>query len=198
MLRIPLHEPLPILRVDVEVGIPCCRASLHVILPFLSSSSAQGHHRRRLWLLRRCLLTSAPPDTPSAPDYARERLIACAETRNLGAEVMDTPDTAVERGSGNVFADLGLPDADIHLLKAELVSCMEDIVRKRGTSLIETARLLGLPQPVLSRLLRGDFRDYSLVRLLHLLTALGRDIDIVIRQPHSPSGGKLRVVVEPV
>jgi transcriptional regulator with XRE-family HTH domain len=63
-------------------------------------------------------------------------------------------------------------------------------------SLVETARLLGLRQLDLSRLLRGDFRGYSLVRLLHLLTSLGRDIDIVIGQPRSPSEGKLRVVVE--
>ena len=70
--------------------------------------------------------------------------------------------------------------------------------RQWATRTLRGHRVLGLPQPVLSRLLRGNFRGYSLVRLLHLLTALGRDIDIVIRQPHSPSGGKLRVVVEPV
>ena len=106
---------------------------------------------------------------------------------------MDTTDTAVERGSGNVFADLGLPDADAHLVKAELVSRIDDIVHTRGITQTEAARLLGLSQPDVSRLLRGDFREYSLERLFRLLTALGRDIDIVIRQPRSTSGGKLRI-----
>ena len=107
---------------------------------------------------------------------------------------MSTSDSAVEHGSGNVFADLGLPDADTHLLKAELVSRIDTIVRQRGITQTEAARLLGLSQPDVSRLLRGDFRQYSLERLFRLLTALGRDIDIVVRQPRSATGGKLRIV----
>ena len=114
-------------------------------------------------------------------------------TRIVETDAMDTTDTAVERGSGNVFADLGLPDADAHLVKAELVSRIDDIVRKRGITQTEAARLLGLSQPDVSRLLRGDFREYSLERLFRLLTALGRDIDIAIRQPRSAAGGKLRI-----
>ena len=107
---------------------------------------------------------------------------------------MDITDTAVERGSANVFADLGLDDADAHLLKAGLVSCIDDIVHKRGITEAEAARLLGLPPLDMSRLLRGDFREHSLQRLLRLLTSLGRDIDIVIRQPQLASGGRLRIV----
>ena len=111
---------------------------------------------------------------------------------------MSTSDSAVEHGSGNVFADLGLPDADTHLLKAELVSRIDTIVRQRGITQTEAARLLGLSQPDVSRLLRGDFRQYSLERLFRLLTALGRDIDIVVRQPRSATGGKLRIVATEV
>lgn len=106
---------------------------------------------------------------------------------------MNASDPAVERGTGNVFADLGLPDADTHFLKAEIVSCIDAIVRQRGITQTEAGRLLGLSQPDVSRLLRGDFREYSLERLLRLLTKLGRDIDIVIRQPRSEAGGKLRI-----
>ncbi len=106
---------------------------------------------------------------------------------------MSTSDSTVERGSGNVFADLDHPDADAHLLKAELVSRINTIVRQRGITQTEAARLLGLTQPDVSRLLRGDFREYSLERLFRLLTALGRDIDIVIRQPRSAAAGKLRI-----
>ena len=111
---------------------------------------------------------------------------------------MNTSNSTVERGSGNVFADLELPDADIHLLKAELVSRIDSIVRQRRITQTEAARLLGLSQPDVSRLLRGDFRQYSLERLFRLLTALGRDIDIVVRQPRSATGGKLRIVATEV
>ena len=69
----------------------------------------------------------------------------------------------------------------------------------RGITQPEAARLLGLSQPDVSRLLRGDFREYSLERLFRLLNALGRDIDIVIRQPRSADGARLRIAAaEPV
>ena len=106
---------------------------------------------------------------------------------------MNTTERDVEHGSGNVFADLDLPDADTHLLKAEIVSRIDGIVRERRITQTEAARVLGLSQPDVSRLLRGDFREYSLERLLRLLTALGRDIDIVIRQPRATTRGRLRV-----
>ena len=108
-------------------------------------------------------------------------------------QAKDTAETDVEHGSGNVFADLGLPDADAHLLKAGLVARIDAIVRQRGLTQTEAARLLGLSQPDVSRLLRGDFREYSLERLLRLLTTLGRDVDIVIRRPRSADGGRLRI-----
>ena len=111
----------------------------------------------------------------------------------MDGEAKDTAETAVEHGSGNVFADLGLPDADAHLLKAGLVARIDAIVRRRGLTQTEAARLLGLSQPDVSRLLRGDFREYSLERLLRLLTTLGRDVDIVIRRPRSADGGRLRI-----
>ncbi|MDE0537744.1 MAG: helix-turn-helix transcriptional regulator, partial [Rhodospirillales bacterium] len=80
----------------------------------------------------------------------------------METDAMESKDTAVERGSGNVFADLGFPEADAHLVKAELVCRIDDIVRDRGITQTEAARLLGLSQPDVSRLLRGDFREYSL------------------------------------
>ena len=102
---------------------------------------------------------------------------------------MATDNVKIERGSGNVFADLGLPDADAHLLKAELVTRVEKIIRQRGLKQVEAAKLLGLSQPDVSRLLRGNFSEYSMERLLRLLTALGRDVDIVIRESHSSATG---------
>lgn len=106
---------------------------------------------------------------------------------------MKVEDTKIERGSGNVFKDLGYPDADAHLLKAELVARIDEIIRQRGLTQVEAARLLGLSQPDVSRLLRGNFREYSMERLLRLLTVLGHDVDIVIRQSRSPQHGRLSV-----
>ena len=99
----------------------------------------------------------------------------------------------IERGRENVFADLGRPDAEAHLLKAELVTRIDTIVRQRGLKQVEAAKLLGLSQPDVSRLLRGSFREYSVERLLRLLTALGRDVEIVIREPRSQRHGRLSV-----
>ena len=81
-------------------------------------------------------------------------------------------------------------------LKAELVGRIDAAVRRRGITQAEAGRLLGLAQPDASRLLRGDFREYSLERLFRLLTALGRDVDIVIRPPRSAAGGKLRIAAD--
>ena len=106
---------------------------------------------------------------------------------------MKTETMKIERGSGNVFADLGHPDAEAHLLKAELVTRIDKIIRQRGLKQVEAAKLLGLSQPDVSRLLRGSFREYSVERLLRLLTALGRDVEIVIREPPSQRQGRLRV-----
>jgi len=99
----------------------------------------------------------------------------------------------IERSSGNVFADLGRPDAEAHLLKAKLVSRIDEIISQRGLKQVEAAKLLGLSQPDVSRLLRGNFREYSVERLLRLLLALGRDVEIVIREPRSRRQGRLLV-----
>ena len=99
----------------------------------------------------------------------------------------------IERSSGNVFADLGRPDAEAHLLKAKFVSHIDEIIRQRGLKQVDAAKLLGLSQPDVSRLLRGNFREYSVERLLRLLLALGRDVQIVIREPRSKRQGRLLV-----
>ena len=99
---------------------------------------------------------------------------------------MTTTDATVERGSGNVFADLDIPATDAHLLKAELVVPIDAIVRQRGITQTEAGRLPGRSQPDVPRLPRGDCREYSLVRLFRLLTALGRDPDLVFASRAPP------------
>ena len=67
---------------------------------------------------------------------------------------MTADNVEIERGSGNGFANLGLQDAEAHLLKAQLVTRIDDVVRRRGLKQVEVAKLLGLSQPDVSRLLR--------------------------------------------
>ena len=111
---------------------------------------------------------------------------------------MDNISAKVERGSGNVFEELGHSDPETHLLKADLVTRIDDIIRGRGLKQVEAAKLLGLSQPDVSRLLRGNFRDYSVERLLRLLTALGRDVEINIRKSQSSRTGTPTVGVTEV
>jgi predicted XRE-type DNA-binding protein len=89
----------------------------------------------------------------------------------------------LERGSRNVFKDLGLPNAEEHLVKAQLVSKIDAIMKDRGLKQVEAGKLFAIPQPDVSRMLRGDFRQFSVERLLRFLVALDHDVEIVVR-PH--------------
>ncbi len=83
-----------------------------------------------------------------------------------------------EVSCGNVFADAGLPAADDHLLKARLVSRIEDLMQERKLSQTQAAKLMGLAQPDLSNILRGRFRGYSAERLMRCLSILDGEIEI--------------------
>ena len=111
--------------------------------------------------------------------------------------MIETDNVRIERGSGNVFEDLGVVNAESHLLKAELVTRIDIIIRRRGLRQVEAAKMLGLSQPKLARLLEGSFQDLSMERLLRLLTDLGQDVKIVIRELRSGRPGKLTVVAQP-
>ena len=87
----------------------------------------------------------------------------------------------VEEGSGNVFADAGLPDAEVHLVKAQLVSRLYDIIRRRKLTQAQAAKILGIEQPHVSQMLNGHFRQFSVERLLRFLMAFDRDIEIRIK-----------------
>ena len=98
-------------------------------------------------------------------------------------------------GTGNVYADLGYPDAEEMLIKAKLVCKISEIVRSKGLTQVETAKILGLTQPKVSALLRGQFRGVSERKLIDCLTSLGRDVEIVVKDaPRRRDGGKLTVV----
>lgn len=96
-------------------------------------------------------------------------------------------DTNIKRGSQNIFADLGHADPETHLLKAGLVTRIRDIIKEDGLTQADAAVRMGLSQPDVSRLLRGQFRDVSVERLMRMLTKLGCEVDIVIRGHGRPT-----------
>ncbi len=90
-------------------------------------------------------------------------------------------DLIVERSSGNVFADLDYPNPEEALAKSRLTRFIADILKQRGLTQTQAAELLGIDQPKISRLVRGQFREFSLERLIQFLGALDRQVDIVVR-----------------
>jgi predicted XRE-type DNA-binding protein len=89
----------------------------------------------------------------------------------------------IGEGSGNVFADIGVPNAEEHFVKAQLVFKIDSIMKARRMKQVDAASVLGIRQPDVSKMLRGEFRQFSVERLLRFLVALGQDVDIVVR-PH--------------
>ena len=90
-------------------------------------------------------------------------------------------ETSIRRGTKNVFADLGFPDAETHLLKAQLMSRVQDTMQDRKLNQTNAARVMGVSQPDLSRMLKGRFRDVSVELIMRMLTKLGCEVDIVIK-----------------
>ena len=94
----------------------------------------------------------------------------------------------------NVYAQLGFPDADEMLVKAQLVSQIGEILRQRGWSQQQAAKVLGLSQPKLSKMLRGQFRGISEMKMMDCLLKLGRAVKIVVGPETSTSDERIEVV----
>jgi predicted XRE-type DNA-binding protein len=112
-------------------------------------------------------------------------------TKTINGEV-------VEESSGNVFADLGFPNPEEHLVKVELVTRIDDLLKARELTQAQASKLLRVKQPDLSNMLRGRGRGYSVHRLLRFLAALDQDVRIVIqpaqRQDRKEARGTISVV----
>jgi predicted XRE-type DNA-binding protein len=93
----------------------------------------------------------------------------------------------VEAGSGNIFADLGLPGAGPHMLKAQIVAELYRLATAKKLTQAEIGKRIGISQPEVSRMFKGHFREYSIERLMEFLTGFGRDVEIVVR-PKTKSG----------
>ena len=94
----------------------------------------------------------------------------------------------VEASTGNVFADLGLPDAEKLQIKSGLTVEIAKAIRERGLTQAEAAQRMGLTQPKISSLLRGEFSNFSERKLMDCLNRLGYDIEIRVRKTPEPVG----------
>jgi predicted XRE-type DNA-binding protein len=105
----------------------------------------------------------------------------------------DVREVEIVDGTGNVFADLGLPSTDEDVFKAALARAITNTVRKRDLTQTEAAILIGVDQAQVSKILSGKLRGLSAERLIRMLVALGRDVDIHISERHKNRPGRLRV-----
>ncbi len=100
----------------------------------------------------------------------------------------------ITAGSGNIFADLNLPGAETHFLKAQIVSEIYRLSKERKLTQVEAGKRMGISQPEVSRMFKGHFREYSIDWLMEFLT-FDRDVEIVVK-PHRKTGksGRIRFV----
>ena len=100
------------------------------------------------------------------------------------------------RGSGNVFADLGFPDADERMLKAQLALQIRRFIEEKGWTQVEAAEAVGLDQPKVSHLLRGRLAGFSVDRLLNILNRLGHSVEVRISaEEYDPEDAQTLVTV---
>ena len=107
----------------------------------------------------------------------------------------DVGDGTISRGTGNVFADLGYPDALERQARLRIAYALNQALADRGLTQVAAAKVLGLAQPKVSALRNYRLTGFSLERLMTLLTALDKDVEIVIRQkPRSRRAARISVV----
>lgn len=107
---------------------------------------------------------------------------------------MATNATSIQASTGNVFADLRIPNPEQYLAKAELAARILKIVRQRRLTQAAAGEILGINQPKVSALLNGRLDGFSTDRLLRFLNALGCDVQIAVSAPHPRKPGRVRVV----
>ncbi len=101
----------------------------------------------------------------------------------------------ITRGSTNVFEDLGYPDAAERQAKLRLAFALNRVLEARQLSQSDAAKVLGVTQPKVSALRHYKLAGFSVERLMNLLTAVGQDVEIVIRRkPQSRKSGRISVV----
>ncbi len=94
----------------------------------------------------------------------------------------------IRESSGNIFADLGFPNAEREQLKAQLTLRIYRLIRQRGLTQAQAGKILGIEQPHVSALMRGLSGAFSVERLMDFLTALGQDVEITVKAAHRKHG----------
>lgn len=102
-------------------------------------------------------------------------------------------DISITRGSGNVFADIGVPEPEEALIKAQLIVALKNQISDKGLTQSAAALKLGIAQPDLSNLLRGRVSGFSLERLLDVLRVFGNDIEVKVQPVNRPGRISLKV-----
>ena len=102
----------------------------------------------------------------------------------------------IHESGPNIFADLGLPDADGHFLKAQIVTELYRLTTDRKLNQTKAGVLMGISQPEVSRLFKGNFREYSVERLMEFLTAFDLDVEIVAK-PRKRAGKRGDISLKP-
>lgn len=133
----------------------------------------------------RCDMAASKQARPSKKEVAKRSAAKAprsAHGQRAGARV--------EVGSGNVFRDLARPDAEERQLKVQMAMRVNALIADAGMTQAQTASRLGIPQPHVSDLINYKLNRFSVDRLIHFATLLGRDVEIVIRPraPHKASG----------
>ena len=103
-------------------------------------------------------------------------------------------DDAIERGSGTVFADLGLPEPGERQTKTRLALAAGRIIKGQGLKQAEAARLLGVPQPKVSALVNYRLDGFSVEKLMDHIVALGRDVEIIVRPKRGHAKARVSVL----
>ncbi len=101
----------------------------------------------------------------------------------------------IEKSSGNVFADIGLPDSARELMKARLALQIYRLIKARGLTQAEAAKLLGTTQPQMSALMRLRSASVSVGRLMEFLTLLGQDVEVTVKPARRRTPGLMTVHV---
>jgi predicted XRE-type DNA-binding protein len=121
----------------------------------------------------------------------RERSAFSNATAMTGADDMTRKTKA--RGTDNVLADLGFPDAEELTAKTILAKKINDILENRNLAQVDAAELLGMPQPKVSAIRNYKLQGISLERLMHALTSLGQHVEIVVSPANSRTAARIDV-----
>ena len=113
--------------------------------------------------------------------------------REIRTYQVDNEEITVEKSSGNVFADLGLPNPQERAFKADLALCISRAMKAKGLNQTELGHLVGLPQPKVSALVRGRLSGFSIDRLLSILNRLGCTVDVRVREEETAEAKTLLV-----